>query len=338
MSPWLAAGASPGKFCNVNGGRATTNGQVLGGTAKNGRDFQDNDPVRVACAGLGIGPNGGEQVCGDAGQPPVAGTTGICLRARTACSSSGDCPAGDFCSRVGTLGALLTILLPESQDVPAAETYPSGLCTSGVFDAYPAVRSTYTGPCPSGGDSFGAKCFHGAIRNPDGSLNANCIVGLTSTRCPLLTPSGTDCRGANLWLRKPSGALVVDTGFPPARTNPAPPIGGRYHLGGYFRLHATSKLPGSAGFCTAVSNDEQVACLTGVASPCSIGYGSMRPVSSTGRGARRGRRPRRHRAHPEPGHRRAVQHPSGSNLDTYPFARPFYLGTPSASNMSPRRS
>ena len=138
----IGGGAATGKFCNVNGGKDTTNGQVLGGVAKNGTDFHDNDPVRVTCAGLGIGVTGGEQVCGDASQPPPWGAVGKCLRnPAVACLINAHCASGDICSRIGTLGAVLTVFVPNASDVAnAGNPYPptggSGLCTSGVFEAY----------------------------------------------------------------------------------------------------------------------------------------------------------------------------------------------------------
>ena len=323
----IGGGATIGKFCNVNGGKTTTNGQVLGGTAKNGTDFHDNDPVRVACAGLGIGAAGGEQICGDASQAPPPGAAGKCLRNPTiVCTTNAQCPAGDICSRIGTLGALLTVFVPETVDVPAADTYPPALCTSGVFEAYQSSRSTYLGPCPSGGESFGAKCFHGAIRNPDNSLNPNCIVGVTSTRCPLLTPSGTECRGANLWKRKSSGdpnlSMVVDTSFPPSRTNPAPPVGGRYYLGAFYQIHVNARITNGTGFCTRPSSTEQIGCLASVASPCSTGYAGrsaadIPPAVALNVGG----------VPPDDKHIQNLVQPDPLDPAVYPISRKLYLNT-----------
>jgi hypothetical protein len=242
----VGGGAATGKFCNVNGGLTTGNGQVLGGTAKYGFDFQDNDPIRVTCSGNGL--TTGEQVCGDAAQ-----------------------------GHAHTLGTLLTIFIPDSKDVPAANTYPTSICSPGVVAALPATRSTYSGLCPAGNQSFGGKCFSSMFRNPDGSLNANCIQAIGTGRCPTLTPAGADCRGANLWLRNPDGSLAVDTSFTASLTAAptTPPNGavGRFFLGAFYKIHTTTREPNGTGVCTAPSSStEQIGCLSSVADPCTIGF------------------------------------------------------------------
>jgi hypothetical protein len=242
----IGGGAATGKFCNVNGGLTTGNGQVLGGTAKYGFDFQDNDPVRTTCSGNGL--TVGEQVCGDAAQ-----------------------------GHLHTLGMLLTIFIPDTKDVPAAQTYSVGACTAGVVAALPATKSTYSGVCPAGNPSFGGKCFSSMFRNPDSTLNANCTQVTGTGRCPTLTPAGTDCRGANLWLRKPDGSLAIDTSFGPSLTAAptAPPNGavGRFFLGAFYRIHAGTKETNGTGTCTAAASaTEQIGCLASIADPCTIGF------------------------------------------------------------------
>jgi hypothetical protein len=237
----LGGGAAIPKFCNVDGGLATGNGQVLGGTAKNGHDYQDNDPIRIPCQGNGL--TTGEQVCGDAGQ-----------------------------GHAGTLGMLLTIFVPETADVPASDIYPVGICTPGVFAALPATRSTYTGDCPGGAPSFGGKCLSGMFRHPDGSLSANCITPFATGRCPTLTPAGTDCRGANLWLRRPNGDIVIDTSVPASRTAPPVPPAGRLYLGAFYRIHTTVTQPNGTAVCVRPSSTEQIGCLSSLAAPCSVGF------------------------------------------------------------------
>ena len=314
----VGGGATVNNFCNVNGGLSPGACTPLGGLGKNGRDFLDNDPLRITCSGNGI--INGEQVCGDAGQLPPPGAVvrrtppvgppawlpgGQCIQARRACVVSNDCRdfagdtdtcsaitgrcqfkhlacsntaqctavvAGDFCGRHGTLGALVTVHVPDPFDVPPPETYPIGLCTSGVNALLPAVKSTCAGPCPSGGPSFGGRCFGAMFRDATGALNANCVTAVSTTRCPILTPAGTDCRGANLWVRKPSGDLAIDTTFAPGLVSPPLPPVGRYHVGGYYKIHTTTKELTGTGTCNKSDSEEQVNCLAGTASPCSMGF------------------------------------------------------------------
>ena len=237
----VGGGAAVSKFCNLNGGRSTGNGQVLGGIAKNGYDFQDNDPIRVPCAGNGLST--GEQVCGDAAQ-----------------------------GHLGTLGMLLTIIVPDPTTVMTLpDPYPVGLCTAGVVAALPATRSTYTGLCPSGGPSFGGRCYTSMYRWPDGSLDPNCIQPAATGRCPTLVPSGTDCRGANLWLRSSNGDIAIDTtNVDSLRAPPAPPPG-RLFVGAFYRIHASTRMANGTASCQVRDSSEHISCLVGQASPCSLG-------------------------------------------------------------------
>ena len=188
------------------------------------------------------------------------------------------------------------------------------------------MRSTYLGFCPSGGESFGSKCFHGAIRNQDNSLNPNCVVGVTATRCPLLTPSGTECRGANLWLRKPSGdpntALVIDKSFPPAHTQPGPSAGGRYYLGAFYRIHVTARTSQGTGFCARPSSTEQIGCLSSIASPCSMGLASRTAADIPPAVALNVNNvPADHK------HIQNLVQPDPADPGVYPFAHKLYLNT-----------
>jgi hypothetical protein len=293
----IGGGAATGKFCNVNGGLTVTNGQVLGGTAKNGFDFQDNDPIRVACSGNGL--TAGEQLCGDAAQ-----------------------------GHLGTLGMLLTVFVPETSDVPATETFPVGVCTPGVVASLPATKSTYTGVCPAGNPSFGGKCFSSMFRNADGSLNANCIQVIGTGRCPTLTPAGVDCRGANLWLRHPDGSLAIDTSIAASKTAPPVPPAGRFYLGAFYKMHVTTKQANGTGLCTRPSSTEQIGCLSSIADPCTMGYAGrsasdVAPAVALDVGG-------------VPDSNAAIQNlvlngpfnnPPGSNLTTYPLARKLYFNS-----------
>ena len=256
----VGGGAAVGTFCNVNGGLTTTNGQVLGAVAKNGNDFQDNDPIRTPCTGNGF--TGGEQVCGDAGQ-----------------------------GHMGTLGVVLTVYLPDTRDVPATSTYAK-LCRNGAANILTqATKPAYSGLCPGGGLSVGGKCFHPVVQDPVTLLDTpNCLVANTATgtgggtRCPLtLLPAGgsiTDCRGANLWIRDAAGNLAVDDTVPAqVAATPNPSLGngpaGKFYLGAFYRLHTTTKQPNAVGtgLCTSPSSStEQIGCLASEADPCTLGF------------------------------------------------------------------
>jgi hypothetical protein len=312
----VGGGAAIGKFCNVNGGLTTGNGQVLGGTAKNGFDFQDNDPIRTPCTGKGFAD--GEQVCGDAAQ-----------------------------GHMGTLGMVLTVYIPDTKDVPSTSTYAK-LCRNGSSNVLTqATKSSYSGLCPGGGLSVGGKCFHPVVLDPATGLDTpNCLVGNTATgtgggtRCPLtLLPSGgtvTDCRGANLWIRNADKNLAVDSSVPAqvaAAPNPTSGNGpaGKFFLGAYYRIHTTTKQPNAVGTGLCVSPGsatEQIGCLASEADPCTLGFagrsaadganaaaldvggvvnsiGSIRLLISDG----------------------AYNDPPGQHLTTYPLARKLFFSS-----------
>lgn len=104
-------GGAINKLCNV--------GNTIPASTPNGfADFLDNDPIRVPCDGKGGGV--GEQVCGTA------------------------LPPSDK-SKVGTLGLLLPVFPPDTKDVPAAELYPTAVCTTGANQLLEAPKATFTG-------------------------------------------------------------------------------------------------------------------------------------------------------------------------------------------------
>ena len=232
-------GTTTAQFCNVD--TATV-------VASQGTDFLDNDPIRVTCDGTG---KTGEQVCGSA----VSGHT-------------------------NNLGMLLTIFIPSSTD--AADIYPLNFCTAGALAFLEATKTTYTGLCPSGGPSFGGKCLSSIYRvtEADGTIttSANCIQYTQTVACPILTPPGTDCRGANLWLRNADGTLVHDTTFAPGVV---PPLTGRFVTGSFFKMHTTVAEPNGTGTCsTAETSSQQIACLVGSADPCSMGLVTRKEVGT----------------------------------------------------------
>ena len=232
-------GTTTAQFCNVD---------TAAVIASQGTDFLDNDPIRVTCDGTG---KTGEQVCGSA----VSGHT-------------------------NNLGMLLTIFIPSPTD--AADIYPLNFCTPGALMFLEATKTTYTGLCPSGGPSFGGKCLSSIYRvtEADGTLtvNANCIQYTQTVACPILTPPGTDCRGANLWLRNADGTLVHDTTFAPGTV---PPLTGRFVTGSFFKMHTTVAEPTGTGTCsTAETSSQQIACLVGSADPCSMGLVTRKEVGT----------------------------------------------------------
>jgi hypothetical protein len=206
-------------------------------------DFLDEDPIRVPCTGTGAAP--GEQVCGSA-------------------VPSGFTPA---IKRLGTLGLVLPILVPDPANVPPPEIYATSLCTAGQVELLPCTKSTCTGnACPAGNPAFGGKCFSSVLATSPTTFDANCIQRFGTGFCPFLVPAGTDCRGANLWVRAPNGDLRKDTTVLGA---PA-----RQILGAFYRLHSTQPQPGGLAPCAAASPFDQVVCLTGNADPCSVGVTS----------------------------------------------------------------
>ncbi len=224
-------GTTTAQFCNVH--TATV-------IAAQGTDFLDNDPVRVTCTGNG--KTFGEQVCGSA-----------------------------FEGKLHNLGTLLTVFIPDPGDAP--EAYAVNYCTTGANALLPATKSTYTGLCPAGNPSFGGKCFSSVFRinNPDGSStnDANCVQFNSFASCPILTPAGTDCRGAGLWLRDSDGNIVKDTTFAPGMV---PPNTGRLITGAFFKILATAPLATGGAVCgTADTADAQIACLSSDADSCSLG-------------------------------------------------------------------
>jgi CSLREA domain-containing protein len=241
-------GTDVSKFCNV--------GTTIPGSHPAGfSDFLDKDPVRVACAGNGS--NAGEQVCGSGvaadSYDPSKNTT-----------SADGFPIG---ANLGTLGLVVAITPPSQTDVPSAELYATANCSNESL-LLPASKSTFSGTCASGGPSFGGQCFTSVIRTaPPGTplengFNANCIQRNTTTACPFLTPSGVDCRGANLWVRRPDGTIAVDTSLSAT---------GRKVTGGFYRIHETRSMQLISPACTATTASDQIVCLATDGDGCSAG-------------------------------------------------------------------
>jgi CSLREA domain-containing protein len=222
-------GTDVSKFCNA--GNTIPNPTWAGFS-----DYLDDDPIRVHCTGTGGGV--GDQVCG------------------------GVFPSGDK-SHVGTLGLLLPIIPPNENDVTSAELYPTSVCTTGRVELLEASKTTFAGYCPAGNPSFGGRCFTSVIDMPGGGFSANCIQVSGTATCPYLTPVGTDCRGASLWMRRPNGTIVI-AHSPSANTV-------RRVTGAFFRIHSFRSMVAGAAPCAERSADSQVACLVDIGDVCTAG-------------------------------------------------------------------
>jgi hypothetical protein len=166
------------------------------------------------------------------------------------------------CGADGKLGVVLPILLPDSgSSVTATDSYPTALC-----DATNTCGLSKTGdpslPCPRNGPKKLGACFQPAIRNPDGSLNFNCIA-TSSSKCAF--DQGVDGRAYNLPLKKKAGAQGAQY------------VGdGNNNLmtGSFFRIHMTapsSYAAAGAPTCQFGDDTHQIGCLVG-SDPCSVGY------------------------------------------------------------------
>jgi hypothetical protein len=221
-------GTDYARFCNVGNTLPANTGPGFS-------DYLDDDPIRIACDGTGSGP--GEQACG----------SGV---------------ASAF-NHLGTLGLLLPITVPDPNEV-GADPYASAPCTPGENELLPCTKTTcYGNACPAGNGSFGGKCWTSVIRNPAPGVrfSANCLQIFRTGSCPYLTPAGIDCRGANLWLRRPDGSLVKNAA-------------GRPIIGAFYRIHNSAAQVGATGPCRMATGDEQIACLVGNADTCSMGFAS----------------------------------------------------------------
>jgi ABC-type phosphate transport system substrate-binding protein len=190
-------------------------------------DYTDKDPIRIPCDS---DPNTGNDT-------------------------------DTVCSADGTLGLVLTVLLPDVTGVTATDNYPTAFC-----DASNTCALSKTGDptlaCPRGGPLKLGQCYQPAIKNADGTFNFNCIAQ-SFNKC--FGDKGVDGRAYNLPLKKKQG------------TQGAQYVGdsnGNLMTGSYFRMHMTAKssyAPASAITCQQGDDTHQIGCLV-VSDPCSIGY------------------------------------------------------------------
>ena len=148
-------GGATNQFCN-----ACPTGATCTFPAAQGTDFLDNDAIRVRCNGNGR--TTGDQVCGNAATP----------------------------ANLGNLGLVTVVFVPRNQDVPAADTYPAGICGTSQ-KLLPSTSPVFVGKCPGNNPAFGGKCFASVISpaaTPQG-FNANCVqYQAPAGACPALTP------------------------------------------------------------------------------------------------------------------------------------------------------
>ena len=207
-----------------------------------------------------------------------------------ACDFDSDCASG-LCS--GTNGVVQVIFVPAG----ATElNYPTDLCDQGLTDVFDTNLPylSFFGRCGDGSDAFGngcpiqgKNCSPGSLCHLPGGGTKNsgqsylCVQqsfhGLQAI-CYSGSPlNGTECRGANNWMRNVDGTLVTDGSVDP--NNP------RLFLGAFYRRHMASQ--GEGGTCLCKENDAtaQIGCLAGCGEGCSIGYGGGGAIKPVGKAA-----------------------------------------------------
>ncbi|HEX7479006.1 MAG TPA: hypothetical protein VF331_14465 [Polyangiales bacterium] len=218
----------------------------------NGKDLEDNDPIRRSCTGTGSGTSGGEQVCqarqATALAYPASNTTPL---------GPPSTPWEPAVNNTGDLGVVLDINVPEG--VPTAVSHNVNACNFGAFDLVhmPSAFQLAGTRCPNGTPQVLLKCLY----PKDLSGNYGCLN--SSVNVPTIGElKKIDGRVYNLYLRtgnNPDDNIVKD------KNNVL-------MTGSYYRLHETKVMPGSGGVpCTWADSTAQIGCLV-QASPCSIGF------------------------------------------------------------------
>ena len=280
-------------------------------------DFADLDPVRSACveagddvcsannmrrcqggtlAGLSCRSNAdcaGGGTCSSAAPGNFSATQCIVngVPSGQACSGDSDCASG-LCG--GTNGVVQVVFVPSANHPDL--NYPVDLCDQGVTDVFDANLPylSYFGRCGDGSDAFGNGCpIQGKTCTPGSPCHVPGASPKTSGQSYLCMQQsfhgqqaicfsgspldGTECRGANSWMRGIDGALLLDTSTDPV--NPRP------FLGAFFRRHTL--FSGEGGTCLCKENDTiaQIGCLVGCGEACSIGYGELGAIQPIGKAA-----------------------------------------------------
>lgn len=183
---------------------------------------------------------------------------------RVSCEDDDEVCSG---TRAGTLGIVQVIApLP----VPSVLNYPPQECEGGAVELVEAPYLGYFGLCGDGSPSLLGACAAGYRPCTFGSPCVTSGAPLTTGRsyacrqlpglgnCFVLAPAGltgipgSECRGANAWMRKIDGALQVDTTLGPGLERKA--------LGGFHRIHTTTPGPG----CRLATAGPQLDCLVGL--------------------------------------------------------------------------
>jgi ABC-type phosphate transport system substrate-binding protein len=216
-------------------------------------DFQDNDPIRVKCAGTNNGT-----------VPP----TGVATE--------------QVCGRTGDLGVVLPIY--PTDFLAAADAFPTNACTTNtIFGIAPKViagggTSAGTGRCPNGDiPVFINQC----LVPVDVNGNTNCLASKSSkpafvfdnTPVNGVAPAAADGRVYNLNLYKSNGTYWTDTKSPPRQIS-----------GAFYRIHSTRtmNLPDtSVGACQNRDATSQIGCLV-QADPCSVGFAGKEAAQQPG--------------------------------------------------------
>ena len=233
-------------------------------------DYQDNDPIRRACAGTGVNPqrtsNANENVCEPDGALPTkaAGTLGLVLpMADTSLAGAAQFGSGLACSGGSILAAF-----------PTVPTYNS------------AGRLTLaTATCPNGDSPSGINCNvpTDANGNPNCVADQNTLPPISVVLPPNgLKPANADGRVFNKFVYN-----VPASGTPTVATdntaNGSTAGGQRPIMGAYYRLHQTLTMnnPDNTNLCAFPDMTQQIGCLV-QASPCSIGYAGRVADNVTG--------------------------------------------------------
>jgi ABC-type phosphate transport system substrate-binding protein len=250
--PTASVSANTSPFCNA----LQTADVLSAGVNRLPADFQDNDPIRRACAGTNGGTNpsitvGHEQVCG----------------------------------RKGDLGFVVPVY--PTDFLTPAEAFPTSPCTTNtIFGTAPRViagggTAAGTGRCPNGDiPVFINQC----LVPVDANGSAACLAGKSSkpafvfdnTAVDGVAPSGADGRAYNQNLFKADGTYQVDKKTP-----------SRQIAGAYYRIHSTRTLntpDSSVSACKHQDATAQIGCLV-QASPCSIGYAGKEATNGPEGGA-----------------------------------------------------
>jgi hypothetical protein len=271
-------------------------------------DFADLDPIRSVCDDgdeicsannarrCNFGPNY-DITCEKDSDCPGGTCEGfsarLCvggIKAGNACNVNADCPGGKC---LGTNGVVQVIFVPTTDRY----TYTGDQwCDPGSVDADPGALPYlgYFGRCGDGAPAFAAGCVIGyktcssssdCYFPEENEYRANGRSFFCTQQafpgaqgfCFLGSPiGGTECRGANAWIRGGDhGHLFYDGSIDPLDPRPV--------FGAFYRRHMNS--PGTTGSCTCLEQDAsaQLGCLVGCGEACSVGYARNTAIKPAGK-------------------------------------------------------